>query len=146
MVVSSKGLNWVRVTKDNLCPVCGKPDWCLVSFDFTQRDCLAMELLPSPGGPFFVSPLPERRRETCLEAEGGITLSLTVKGQPLPLALSPRPVWDTLQSGSRRSGHPTCYALHKLCSEFQGVLAGKVIVGYLLPWLSPGGVRVSFYN
>ena len=23
--------NWIRVTKDILCPICGKPDWCMVS-------------------------------------------------------------------------------------------------------------------
>jgi len=28
---SNKALNWIRVNNHNPCPVCGKPDWCLIS-------------------------------------------------------------------------------------------------------------------
>lgn len=31
--------HWKRVTKNNPCPICGKPDWCLVSTDKTLTIC-----------------------------------------------------------------------------------------------------------
>ena len=38
-------MNWLRVTKKNPCPVCGKPDWCGVSADGTMAICMRR---PSP--------------------------------------------------------------------------------------------------
>lgn len=32
-----------RVSKDNLCPVCGKPDWCLVAEDSSAAICARIE-------------------------------------------------------------------------------------------------------
>ncbi len=34
---------WIRVTKHNLCPVCGKPDWCLISQDGEAAICARIE-------------------------------------------------------------------------------------------------------
>jgi len=34
---------WVRVTKHNLCPICGKPDWCLISEDGKSAICARTE-------------------------------------------------------------------------------------------------------
>jgi len=34
---------WVRVTKDNPCPVCGKPDWCLTAQDGKAAICARIE-------------------------------------------------------------------------------------------------------
>jgi len=34
---------WVRVTKHNPCPICGKPDWCLASLDGKAAICERIE-------------------------------------------------------------------------------------------------------
>lgn len=34
---------WVRVTKRNPCPICGKPDWCLMSQDGKAAICARIE-------------------------------------------------------------------------------------------------------
>ncbi len=34
---------WLRVTRQNRCPVCGKPDWCLVSPDGEAAICARIE-------------------------------------------------------------------------------------------------------
>jgi hypothetical protein len=34
---------WLRVTRHNPCPVCGKPDWCLVSEDGKMAICARIE-------------------------------------------------------------------------------------------------------
>ncbi len=34
---------WLRVTKHNLCPICGKPDWCLISQDGKAAICARIE-------------------------------------------------------------------------------------------------------
>ena len=34
---------WVRVTKHNRCPVCDKPDWCLISEDGKAAICARIE-------------------------------------------------------------------------------------------------------
>jgi len=34
---------WVRVTKHNPCPICGKPDWCLTSEDGKSAICARTE-------------------------------------------------------------------------------------------------------
>lgn len=36
-------MNWVRVKRDMLCPLCGKPDWCCVSGDGTVAYCMRVE-------------------------------------------------------------------------------------------------------
>ena len=35
--------NWVRVNRHNPCPVCGKPDWCLISQDGKAAICARIE-------------------------------------------------------------------------------------------------------
>ena len=30
---------WIHVTKHNPCPICGKPDWCLISKDVEAAIC-----------------------------------------------------------------------------------------------------------
>jgi len=30
---------WIRVNKQRACPVCGKPDWCLISQDGKAAIC-----------------------------------------------------------------------------------------------------------
>ena len=39
-VVASK---WLRVNRRNSCPVCGKPDWCLLSQDGEAAICARIE-------------------------------------------------------------------------------------------------------
>ena len=34
---------WIRVTRRNRCPVCGKPDWCLISQDGKAAICARIE-------------------------------------------------------------------------------------------------------
>ena len=34
---------WVRVNRLNPCPVCGKPDWCLISQDGKTAICARIE-------------------------------------------------------------------------------------------------------
>jgi len=34
---------WIRVTKHNPCPICGKPDWCLISEDGKSAICARIE-------------------------------------------------------------------------------------------------------
>ncbi|MFC2068247.1 hypothetical protein ACFLTP_04495 [Chloroflexota bacterium] len=36
-------LNWLRVNSRNLCPVCGKPDWCLILEDGKASICARIE-------------------------------------------------------------------------------------------------------
>ena len=31
---------WIRVSKGNPCPICGKPDWCCISSDYTTVYCM----------------------------------------------------------------------------------------------------------
>jgi hypothetical protein len=35
--------NWIRVTREKPCPVCGKPDWCLLSADAGAAICARVE-------------------------------------------------------------------------------------------------------
>ena len=35
--------NWVRVSRNHPCPVCGKPDWCIISSDGTAVICPRIE-------------------------------------------------------------------------------------------------------
>ncbi len=35
--------SWVRVDRRNRCPVCNKPDWCLISQDGTAAICARIE-------------------------------------------------------------------------------------------------------
>src|SRR5262245_12716490 len=34
---------WKRVSHDKVCPVCGRPDWCLLSADGTAAICARVE-------------------------------------------------------------------------------------------------------
>lgn len=36
-------MNWVRVSRVNPCPICGKPDWCLISEDGIAAICARIE-------------------------------------------------------------------------------------------------------
>lgn len=35
--------NWIRVSKRQICPICGKPDWCGISKDGTTVHCMRYE-------------------------------------------------------------------------------------------------------
>jgi hypothetical protein len=37
------GTAWPRVSRTHPCPVCGKPNWCLVSADGTAAICQRVE-------------------------------------------------------------------------------------------------------
>ncbi len=43
MTDQSKRSKWQHVSKDNPCPICGKPDWCSVSEDGTLATCRRIE-------------------------------------------------------------------------------------------------------
>jgi hypothetical protein len=36
-------VNWVRVSKQNRCPICKKPDWCTVAEDGAAACCMRVE-------------------------------------------------------------------------------------------------------
>jgi hypothetical protein len=37
--VTTSSVSWIRVTKSHSCPICGKPDWCLISADGNTCIC-----------------------------------------------------------------------------------------------------------
>jgi len=42
-MTTATATKWIRVTKRNPCPICGKPDWCLVSPDGKAAICARIE-------------------------------------------------------------------------------------------------------
>ncbi len=52
--------NWVRVTRANPCPICGRPDWCAISADGEAAYCMRVQSEKQINGKGFVHQLAEK--------------------------------------------------------------------------------------
>lgn len=77
-------MNWVRVKRDKLCPICGKPDWCSVSADGTVVCCMRTE---SP--------------KECKSGGWFHKLTEPLSYRPIPQKAKPIPVQDFAALASR---------------------------------------------
>lgn len=77
--------NWVRVTSDHPCPICGKPTWCMVSADETAVICPRTESDHDLGEAGYV------HRFTTSEKQKKLRRTVPIKLLDSPIAIE----WDS---------------------------------------------------
>lgn len=92
---------WVRVSRSRPCPICGRPDWCLVSADGTAVICPRTESRRRIGDAGYLHRLADDTRHRTH------TITRVIPGRPVPTAQ-----FDALAAQYQRAVDPGWLAEH----------------------------------